>query len=451
MPSANPQTGHYGGYRMQEIKNKGWSVTLAGLGINLALGILYTWSIFKQAIKESILAGDGRYTWDIASLNDPYAVCCLVFAFTMIFAGRLQDRISPRFTAVIGGVLTGLGLILIAQSNALWSWILGFGLLTGMGLGFGYASATPPAIKWFPASKTGMIAGIVVAGFGLASVYIAPLANFLITAVGLSQSMMIFGVAFMIVVCILAMRLVNPPEDFNPESGRSRSTRGKAAPVVSANYSPGEMMRTAAFYRLWFMYFVGSGAALIIIGSVAGMAKASMGRNAWIVVALMAIGNAGGRIVAGILSDRIGRTRTLTIIMTFQALVIASLLIIPEGSAVLLVLAASLIGFNYGTNLSLFPSATKDYFGIRNFGVNYGLVFTAWGVGGFVFPRMAQMFVAQTGTPATAYVLSAVLLIVSATLAAFTRSPAEVRRDELVGSFPDDVALASAGDAGGGK
>ena len=135
----------------------GWRVTFAGLGINLALGILYTWSIFKMKIKESILANDGLFNWSMASLNDPYAVCCLVFAFTMIFAGRIQDKISPRFTAVIGGILTGVGLILISFSNLWISWIIGFGILTGMGLGFGYASATPPAIKWFPPAKTGMI------------------------------------------------------------------------------------------------------------------------------------------------------------------------------------------------------------------------------------------------------------------------------------------------------
>ena len=174
---------------MKQIKNLGWRVTMAGLGINLALGILYTWSIFKMTIKESIESGDGLFNWTPASLNDPYAVCCLVFAFAMIFAGRIQDKLSPRITAVIGGVLTGLGLILISFSTAWISWIIGFGILTGMGLGFGYASATPPAIKWFPPAKTGMIAGIVVAGFGLASVYIAPLATFLIERFGLSQAM----------------------------------------------------------------------------------------------------------------------------------------------------------------------------------------------------------------------------------------------------------------------
>jgi len=408
---------------MEHVKNRGWSVTLAGLGINLALGILYTWSIFKLAIKESIVAGDGRFNWEMASLNDPYAVCCLVFAVTMIFAGRLQDRLTPRITAIIGGLLTGAGLLLISQSASLTSWVLGFGVLTGAGLGFGYASATPPAIKWFPAAKTGMIAGIVVAGFGLASVYIAPLANFLIARFGLSQAMMIFGLSFTVVVCSLAMLLVNPPRGYVPPQAAAAGKRPVVNKAAVEDFSPMDMMRTGSFYKLWFMFFAGSGAGLIIIGSVAGMARASMGQLAWVVVALMAVGNAGGRIVAGLLSDRIGRTRTLLLTMSFQAVVILSLLWIDETQAMLLVLAATLIGFNYGTNLSLFPSATKDYYGLANFGVNYGLVFSAWGAAGFILPRISQMIVAYTGSSQAAYVMAAALLVVSAAMAVKTTAP----------------------------
>jgi len=411
---------------MQDIKNRGWSVTMAGLGINLALGILYTWSIFKQAIKESVQAADGRFNWDIAALNDPFAVCCLMFTVAMIFAGRIQDKLSPRVTAIIGGILTGVGLMVISQSNALSAWILGFGVLTGLGLGFGYASATPPAIKWFPGSKTGLIAGLVVAGFGLASVYIAPLANYLIAQFGLSQAMLIFGTAFLVVVCVLATLLVNPPADYVPAETKPKTGAPAAKPAKLIDFSPLETLQTGAFYKLWFMYFVGSGAALIIIGGVAGMAKQSMGDLAWIVVALMAVGNASGRIVAGVLSDKIGRTQTLLIMMTAQAAVIFSLLFIGESQAVLLVTAATLVGFNYGTNLSLFPSATKDYFGLKNFGINYGLVFSAWGVGGFIFPRVSQMIVAQTGTMNSAYILCSILLMVSALISMLTKAPAEL-------------------------
>ena len=408
---------------MEKIKNRGWSVTTAGIGINLALGILYTWSMFKMAIKDSIVAGDGRFEWSLSSLNDPYAVCCLAFAFSMIFAGRLQDKFSPRITALIGGVLTGLGLMWISQSYSLWVWILGFGVLTGTGLGFGYASATPPAIKWFPAAKTGLIAGLVVSGFGLASVYIAPLSNYLINTVGLSAAMMIFGGAFIVVVCGLSQFLVNPPKEFSPEA----KSVGDAAPKAAGlDFAPSAMLRTRSFYLLWFTYFVGAGAGLMIIGNVAGMAKASLGDMAWVVVALMAVGNAGGRIVAGTLSDKIGRTQTLAIMLCFQSLIMFSLMMVGKQQAIVMVMAAALVGFNYGTNLSLFPSATKDYFGLKNFGVNYGLVFTAWGVGGFVLPRISQMIVAATGSYESAYLTAAVLLIMGAGMTVVLDKPVSV-------------------------
>ncbi len=192
------------------------------------------------------------------------------------------------------------------------------------------------------------------------------------------------------------------------------------------------MMKTGSFYKLWVMFCIGSGAGLIIIGSAAGMAKAGMGAMAWLVVALMAIGNASGRVVAGILSDKIGRTSTLFIMLSFQAVVIFSLLFIGPEQVFLLVLAASLIGFNYGTNLSLFPSATKDYFGMKNFGTNYGLVFSAWGVGGFVFPRVAQMIVAYTNSPSMSYILAAGLLLAGAVLALMTKAPVAKAEDEFI-------------------
>ncbi|MBU1341094.1 MAG: OFA family MFS transporter [Proteobacteria bacterium] len=424
---------------MHQIKHIGWRVTMAGLGINLALGILYSWSIFKMAIKDSITSGNGIFNWHLSALNDPYAVCCLVFAFTMIFAGRVQDRLSPRITAVIGGILTGMGLILISFSNAWISWIIGFGLFMGMGLGFGYASAIPPAIKWFPPARTGMIAGIVVAGFGLASAYIAPLSVFLIERVGLSQSMLIFGIAFLVIICALAQCLTNPPEGYVFENAFQPS--GFVSPGL-IDFSPGEMLRTPAFYQVWVIFCIASGAGLMIIGSVAGMAKQGMGSTVWTVVALIAVGNAFGRVVAGLLSDRIGWANTLFIMLMFQSVVIFSLLFIPSTQVFLLVLAATVIGFNYGTSLSLFPCATRDYFGMKNFGVNYGLVFSAWGVGGFIFPRVSQMIVAYADSPEIAYILASGLLLNGAVIALMTRSPViETRKqpDVIIAPVPENI------------
>jgi MFS family permease len=400
------------------IKNKGWLVTFSGTGINLALGILYTWSIFKGAIETSIKAGgEGAFSWDLASTNTPYSVCCIVFAFAMILAGKCQDKFGPRITAFIGGVLVSVGLILISTTSTYVLWVLGFGLLAGAGIGFGYSAATPPALKWCPPSKTGFVAGLVVAGFGLASVYIAPLSQYLIGIGGIHKSMLFFGIAFLIVVCGLSTMLVNPPPGYVCEEENSGGT-AKQAPKPQNDFNPSAMMKSGKFYIVWFIYFIGAGAGLMVISSVAGMAKKSLGDMAFLAVAIMAIGNAGGRIIAGLLSDKIGRRLTLTLMLLFQCvlMLVAIPVVGKNSSAVILVLLATFIGFNYGTNLSLFPSLTKDNWGLKNFGINYGIVFTAWGIGGFVMPILSQMLYVKYNVYTYSFLTAAVLLFIGVLL-----------------------------------
>ncbi len=398
------------------VQNKGWSVALAGLGINLALGVLYTWSLFKGAIEKD-------FGWKGSQLNDPYALCCLVFAFTMILAGRCQDKLGPRLTATIGGLLVGAGMVLISTTNSYTVWVLGFGVLVGAGIGFGYSSATPPALKWFPPSKTGLIAGLVVAGFGLAPVYLAPTSDFLLRNFGLLKAMLIFGIAFAVIVCGLAQLLLNPPVGY---SAASAATTEGSKVAETPNLSPGEILCTPSFWLLWVLYFIGAGAGLMVISSISGMAKKTMGDSAFIAVAVMAVGNAAGRIAAGQLSDKIGRQWTLMLVLLIQAVLM--FLAIPvttslHGAQFVIVLVATLIGFNYGANLSLFPSFTKDLWGLKNFGVNYGCLFTAWGVGGFVLSRLQQMLKATSGSFTSSFVAAGILLLIGAGVTLLLKSP----------------------------
>lgn len=392
------------------VRDRGWIVTFAGTGINLALGVLYAWSMFKGAIEKS-------FGWDSTRLNDPYAVCCLVFAFSMIAAGRCQDRFGPRVTAFAGGLLVGIGLFIASRTTDYWAWVIGFGLLAGIGIGFGYSSATPPALKWFPSSRTGLIAGLVVAGFGLASVYIAPLSEYLLNQWGVLPAMLFYSMFFVVVVCGLSMLLVNPPPGYVPGGGAAKAGATAKPAVISS--TPSEMLRSPLFYLLWTIYFIGAGAGLMVISSVSGMAKKSMGQAAFVAVAVLAIGNAAGRIGAGLLSDRIGRRWTLLIVLLVQAGLM--FIAIPVTGAkdtapAVVVLVATLIGFNYGANLSLFPSFAKDLWGLKNFGVNYGLLFTAWGVGGFVLSRLQQMLKAASGNFTSSFITAGALLLLGAAL-----------------------------------
>lgn len=402
----------------ETIKNKGWTVVFAGLALNLALGILYTWSVFKDNILLSIQkGGEGAFNWDLSKLNEPYSICILVFAFSMIPAGKLQDKKGPRITALIGGVLVSAGFILTSLTTSYAMWVLGFGVLAGMGIGFGYAASTPPAFKWFPSSKTGMIAGIVVSGFGIAPVYIAPLANKLILTYGIQHAMLIFGIAFLIVVSACAMMLVNPPASYVAVD-KNATTKSATTVVGSKSYATSEMLKSPLFYLLWFIFFISSGAGLMVIGSISGLAKSSMGEAAFAAVAILAMGNAAGRLVAGYLSDKIGRIATLLSILLFQAtlMFLAIAAIGSDATALVIVLLATFIGFNFGSNLALFPAFTKILWGTKNYGINYGFMLTAWGVGGYVFTRLSQTLIASTGSHNISFIIAGCCLLFCAVL-----------------------------------
>lgn len=397
---------------------RGWVVTFAGTGINLALGILYTWSVVSKAVP-------AEWNWTETDKSLPYSIACLIFCLIMVPAGRMQDRIGPRTVATIGGLLVGAGMILASFTTSPAGFILGFGVLAGAGIGFGYASATPPAVKWFPAAKTGLIAGIVVSGFGLASVYAAPLTKVLAGSIGLQNTMMALGIGFLVVVVALAQLLAPPPKGYVPPGS---PPAGSAAAAKKEDFTPGEMLRTWQFYVLWFMYACGAGAGLMIISKLAMMAEHQAGiKLGFVLVAVLAVGNGAGRIGAGMLSDKIGRKATLFICFVVQAAMIVSLSTTTKESflaqpAVLAVLSA-LIGANYGANLALFPSVTKDYYGLKNFGVNYGLVFTAWGLGGFMLSLLAGKVYDQTHAFTFAYYCSAGLLVAAALVTFAVRPP----------------------------
>jgi OFA family oxalate/formate antiporter-like MFS transporter len=398
--------------------SRGWIVTFAGTGINLALGVLYAWSVVsKQITKE--------WGWNETQAALPYSVAIAGFALMMVPAGRLQDKVGPRFVATLGGILCGIGFIIASLSQSLAGVVIGFGVLAGAGIGCGYASATPPAVKWFRPARTGLIAGLVVAGFGLASVYSAPLANYFLGAYGIQNTFMILGISFLIAVVILAQLLKNPPAGYkpagNPGPSKVTAKEGKASTAI-IDYEFHEMLRTPQFYLLWIMFVFGAGTGLMIIGKLAKIVDLQAGIKAgFVFVALLAVGNAGGRIIAGVLSDKIGRTWTMFSVFVFQAALMFLLRALDTYAS--LIVASVLIGFNYGANLSVFPSATKDYFGLKNFGVNYGFVFTAWGVGGSLGPLLCGYIYDTSKNFNGAYTIAAICLLIAAGLTFVTRAP----------------------------
>ncbi|HHW43387.1 MFS transporter [Desulfofundulus thermobenzoicus] len=395
---------------------RAWAVTFAGTGINLCLGVLYTWSVFAAALINQL-------GWSKTASAIPYTIACVVFAIAMVPAGRLVDKIGPRWVATIGGIFAGGGLILSGLfGNSFQVLAITFGVIVGIGLGFGYAAPTPAAVKWFKPHMKGQISGLVVAGFGLASVYIAPMTNAFIKSFGVIHSFYVEGLIFLIATVILAQVLSFPPSGYQPVGGQPPATRAAAAAASKRDFSPTEMLATPQFYLLWLMYAFTASAGLMIIGHLAKIAEIQAGiKWGFAFVAVLAVANAGGRILAGWLSDKLGRTNTMLLVFLIQA---ANMFMFASYRSVgALLVGAILTGIAYGSLLSLFPSATYDFFGLKHAGVNYGWVFTAWGAGSLIGPiiagRMADLYKVYNN----AYLISAVLLLVAAVMALVTRPP----------------------------
>ncbi len=406
------------GFAQPTVKNHGWRVASAGMVINLALGVLYAWSVVSKEIPKD-------WNWSESDKSLPYSVACLVFSLVMVPAGRMQDRIGPRVVATLGGVLVGAGMMIASFTTSPLGYVVGFGLFAGMGFAFGYASTTPPAVKWFPPARTGMIAGIVVGGFGLANVYVAPLAKALIAAHGVPTTMLWLGIGFLIVVVGMSQLLKAPPKGYVPPGTAPMAVSSVAQKI---DFTPGEVLATWQFYVLWFMFACGAGAGLMVISKLAKMVQAQASLEmGFVLVAVLGAGNGGGRVAAGMLSDKIGRRATLFLCFLIQAVLILLLSRVKTGGALatMPVLAAlsALIGANYGANLALFPSVTKDFYGLKNFGVNYGLVFTAWGLGGFMLSQLAGKVYDQTKSFTFAYYCSAGLLIAAALVTFLVKPP----------------------------
>jgi MFS transporter, OFA family, oxalate/formate antiporter len=386
-------------------KTTAWIVTYAALGINLLLGLLYAWSVFKKALV-------AEWGWSNTTASYPYTVSAVIFAFMMIFAGRAQDKFGPRIIALSGGLLFGSGLILSGFANTPHDMVMTFGVLGGIGIGLGYSATTPSAIKWFDSSKKGLISGIVVSGVGLAPVYIAPLTAYFLKLYGIQQTFIILGIMAIIAISVFSLFLKNPPPGYiPPKSGEVK----KASVPSLVDYTWSEMMGKRQFYSLWFTYLLTATAGLMLIAHIASIAFT---QGAWkagyMLVVVLSAFNALGRIAGGILSDRFGRQSAMILVFVIQAL--NMFLFSLYNSIPLLIAGASVAGLAYGSLFSLFPSTTADYFGIKNLGVNYGLVFTGWGIAGVVGPILGGYVVDQTGSYSISYLIAGVLLLVGAVL-----------------------------------
>ncbi len=392
-----------------------WWRMIGGLSMNLALGTLYAWSVFVAPLEK-------QFGWKRTQTSMVFTIAVVVFALTFIVAGRLQDKFGPFYVSLAGGLLVSLGFYMCAYTHSL-NWLyFWFGVVGGLGNGFGYSTPIPVMAKWFP-DKRGLAVGLAVAGYGGGSAIFGPLcASKLIPDLGVATTFRILGAIFLVMTLIGAFLLKNPPVGYTPAGWSPAPATAKAA-ATSYDFTPGQVLRTPTFYFMWIAYALGCSAGLMVISQLVPFASKALGTTmskqaitAFASTALFvgAAGNASGRTLSGWMSDALGRLNVLRLMIGIS--VIAMPLLWQVGSSVTgLYVMVFIVYWCYGTQLSVNASTTSDFWGTKNAGINYGMLFTAWGVAGIIGPRIgASLFVKYNNYRAAFYAaaaLSAVALL----------------------------------------
>lgn len=396
--------------------NRWWRV-VGGMSMNLALGTLYAWSVFVAPLEK-------EFKWTRAETSNVFTIAVVVFALTFVLAGRLQDKYGPFWVSLTGGVLVSLGFFLCAFTHSLNYLYVCFGVIGGLGNGFGYATPIPVMAKWFP-DKRGLAVGLAVGGYGGGSAIFGPLANLkLIPAYGVHTTFMILGGIFLVMTVFGAFLLHNPPVGYRP-AGWAPAPTAKAA-ATTYEFSPGEVLRTPTFYFMWVAYALGASAGLMVISQLVPFAKSvhiSSAALATMGLVVGAIGNASGRILSGWMSDALGRLNTLRLMIAISMVAMPILYLVGSSVGPLYVMVF-IVYWCYGTQLSVNGSTAADFWGTRNAGINYGMLFTAWGVAGIIGPRIAGVLFDKYKNYQMAFYTAAVLAAVALLCELVAKRPA---------------------------
>jgi MFS transporter, OFA family, oxalate/formate antiporter len=378
-------------------KQNRWTVVFGALLIQVNLGAIFIYSIYKPFLKENFPL------WSNTDLALPSQVVLACFALSMIFSGRVQDKKGPRIIATIGGILLGSGVIIASFAKDINVFVIGYSIMGGMGIGAAYVCPLATCLKWFP-DKRGFITGLAVGGFGLGAMLFTPIAKYFIQTSGIMSAFLYLGIIFLISVTLGAQFLKIPPENYIPEGYNIDNSLIKTQ--IRHDHSWKEMLKTYQFKILWFTYFAALTAGLMIIMNVTNIWESfalsdnyipgniisaeAYGRiidKGILAVTIVSVFNALGRIICGKISDRIGRKATLAIIFFFCGMIMLSLNFM--NTFFFYVFGVSSVGFCFGGFLALYPAVTADYFGVTNIGTNYGLMYTAYGFGGLLGPYLA--------------------------------------------------------------
>lgn len=392
---------------------------VAGILINLCLGNLYAWSVFRTPLMK-------QFGWTVQEATLPFTISIVFFGVAMVLAGRWQDKAGPKVVGMTGGVLTGAGFILSGfLGSTLTALYITFGVLGGIGIGCAYVTPLATTIKWWP-DKRGLMTGLVVLGFGAGAIFGGLGGPLLIAQIGVQTTLIIFGFIFGAIITLSAMLLKNPPAGYKP-AGWSPPAPAAGAKVLKADYTPGEMVGTIQFYLIWLAYLISASVGLMVISQASPigqeMAKLTPVAAGGALV-FLSIFNGLGRPGYGAISDAIGRKNATLLIFALH--IVALVFILPNATTFFLyALGVICVGFAFGGTLAMMPAFTADYFGTKNLGINYGWVFSAYAVAGVTGPILGVKVKAATGAWLNSFYYLAGACVVGAIAVFLLKAPSK--------------------------
>ncbi len=407
-----------------------WRIAAAGVLIQIALGAVYAWSVFRIPLAR-------QFGCSISEVTLTFTISIFVLGIASFFGGLWLNRKGPRVVALTGGFLYGAGVFLASFSDhRLWWLYLTYGVIGGVGLGFSYIVPVAVLVRWFP-DRRGLITGIAVGGFGAGALVTAPVATRLIQRVGVLPTFAYLGIAFLIVTVVAGFFMKNPPAGWRPAGWKPNAA--EVLQRAAHDYTLGEALGTWQWWALWMILFLNTCAGISIISqeapmfqelaAVSAVAAASM-------VGIVSIGNAFGRVFWAWVSDSITRRATFVVMFLLQVLLFW---IFPSiSSAALLTVVAFIVLVCYGGGFGTMPAFAADYFGAKNVGPIYGLMLTAWGFASAFGPLLIAHLRQASGNYRSALHVIAGVMLASILLPMIVSPPkrAGARKSERERNLP---------------
>jgi len=391
-----------------------WWRLFGAILMTLALGTLYAWSVFVAPLEH-------EFGWKRAQTSAVFTLAAVMFAASLLLAGRLQDRFGPFWISLTGSILITLSFFLFSYTSSLYFLYFFYGVLGGVGTGFGYGTVVPVMAKWFP-DRTGLAIGLALAGFGSGSAIFGSFANLvLFPRFGWRASCVILSGMFLVMTMTAAFLLKNPVV----RQHQTGTNSVLSTATTRHQYTPIEVLRTPAFYLLWLGFGLGSTAGLMVISQLIpfansqGIASATL---ATLGLVVGAFGNVSGRVLSGWLSDILGRLNTLRVVLAISCVAMPALYWVGAHLTALYVLIY-FVYFSYGAQASVIPSTVADFWGTRYAGTNYGSLFTAWGFAGILGPTIGGVLFDKYRNYGVAFYTAAALAVVALICALIARRP----------------------------